>query len=171
MIQAGQCGRACVPLSRNVRLCTVNKRLDIGAPIDTVRMLASFHPKYQNCSWTSFRIEYNGKFIRDYLASGDRYGNHCYCQPENRMRHFDRHIYVWPCPILNAMVNVIHIFVFLYSRKQWQVGQTLLLPTHTVAYRLSIGIFTIDLGQTLLFTNRVAWVFSISKITFDLGPF
>ena len=38
------------------------------------------------------------QLIRKYLAHGERYRKHCYCQQiENLMRSFNWHIYIWPC--------------------------------------------------------------------------
>ena len=50
------------------------------------------------------------KFVRYYLANADRNGKYYYShQIGSRMLAFDRHIYIWPCPVLKVNVHVVHI--------------------------------------------------------------
>ena len=48
---------------------------------------------------------------------------------ESDMWPLERHIYIWPCPILKVKVKIIH-FRLRISRKRWQIVQTLLAPTN-----------------------------------------
>ena len=115
--------------SRNIRLFTVNKRLDLEVLIfadktilaDEVRSPANFHPNPQR-SWPSFLmskipIEYIRTFKRDYLANGDRQDTHCCCQhKDSSIKSLHWHIYISHWPILKVTVKVMHISIANFSQ-------------------------------------------------------
>ena len=90
------CVRTYVCLPRNVLLCTTIKPLDLEAPFFALHLCTcwqatfayvNFHPNRQypwrSISRSKIRIEYIGKFKRDYLANGDRQHKQRYCQHRN----------------------------------------------------------------------------------------
>ena len=75
-------------VSKCYREQTIGHR-SVNMLVDKVRSYAYFHSK-RPCSSVSnskIRIEYTGKFIRIFSASGDRYGKHCIILLTNRKSH------------------------------------------------------------------------------------
>ena len=86
-----QCGRLFINLSvrmsRNVRLCTANKRVDLEASFFAfIFMLKDmfaciFLMKLSTSVTFIFKVKYSNRdiknFVRDYFANGDRYDKFC----------------------------------------------------------------------------------------------
>ena len=99
---------------------------------------------------SNIRIEYIGKFTRDYLVNGDRQVKHCHwLTTQEGACGLSIDIFIFDLGSLQSSKGQSQGHTQFYcelwmSRKYcgWQTGQTLRLPTHEVACGFWIGILT-----------------------------
>ena len=85
-------------------------------------------------------------------------------QIESRISPFHWHIYIWHWPITN--VKVMYVFIANFSQMVTERANIAIASKYKVAYGLSIGIFSIDLGPYWRSGSR-SCTFNISEMVTD----
>ena len=102
-------------------------------------------------------------FNCEYLVNGNRQYKHYYDhQIESPTLALDWHICSWPWHILKVKIKVMHVLTQKSCKRQ-QIGQTLLMPSNRVLYRVVISIFTFDFGPFYQSMSSIAIEFNCKK--------
>ena len=103
---------------------------------DTVHLHTNFHPNRQR-PWPSFsnqRFKFWSSYVIILQTVTDRTNIVIANKHEATCGLLICHISAWPCPIINSRSRSC-TFQMWISWKQWQIGQTLLLPTNRMSHK------------------------------------
>ena len=121
--------------------------------VDTVPPPANFHPNPHHPWYSFFKGQrYDSCTLRRsnviILQTVTDRTNIAIANAQSCLWPFYWHIYIWPWPILNVMVKVMHISTVNISQTVTDRANIAIAIAnkYKVAYGLTIGIFTVDLG-------------------------